>query len=177
MLFNREPKYYARTIEGVWYEVTEYDELNDVLSESETIFGMHPIYDALTWIELLQFASTIVGIAFGTTLIGGMLSAGINIIASVHVVALATDYTTVKNELSGYVSDTITGNLIEEHFKDTLIDWASDYISLYDSLQDLADAMTLDLSYSKKVVNYCACDTGYNVLFEMKNGTTYRLHG
>ena len=176
LLFNREPKYYARTIEGVWYEVTEYDELNDVLSESETIFGMHPIYDALTWIELLQFASTIVGIAFGTTLIGGMLSAGINIIASVHVVALATDYTTVKNELSGYVSDTITGNLIEEHFKDTLIDWASDYVSLYDSLQDLADAMTLDLSYSKKVINYCACDTGYNVLFEMKNGTTYRLH-
>lgn len=176
LLFNREPKYFARTIDGVWYEVTEYEEINDVLSESETIFGMHPIYDARTWIELLQFASTIIGIAFGTTFIGGMLSAGINIIATVHVVALATDFNTVKNELSGYVSDTVTGDLIEEHFKDTIIDWASDYVSLYDSLQDLSDAMTLDLSYSKAVINYCACDTGYNVLFEMKNGTTYRLH-
>ena len=65
---------------------------------------------------------------------------------------------------------------IEKHFKDTLIDWANDYVSLYDSLQDLSDEMTLDLSYSKAVINYCACDTGYDVLFEMKNGTTYRLH-
>ena len=176
MLFNREPKYFARTIDGTWYEVDDYEEINDVLSESETIFGMHPIYDARTWIELLQFASTIIGIAFGTTFIGGMLSAGINIITTVHVVALATDFNTVKNELSGYVSGTVTGALIEKHFKDTLIDWASDYVSLYDSLQDLSDAMTLDLSYSKEVINYCACDTGYNVLFEMKNGTTYRLH-
>lgn len=176
LLFNREPKYFARTIEGTWYEVDDYDEINDVLSESETLFGMHPIYDARTWIELLQFASTIIEIAFGTTFIGKMVSTGINIITTVHVVALATDFNTVKNELSGYVSDTVTGNLIEEHFEDTLIGWANDYVSLYDSLQDLSDAMTLDLSYSKEVINYCACDTGYDVLFEMKNGTTYRLH-
>ena len=176
LLFRREPKYFARTLDGVWYEVTEYDEINDVLSESETIFGMHPIYDARTWIELLQFASTIIEIALDTTFIGKMLSAGINIITTVQVVSLATDFNTVKNELSGYVSDTVTGDLIEEHFKDTIIDWASDYVSLYDSLQDLSDAMTLDLSYSKEVINYCACDTGYNVLFEMKNGMTYRLH-
>lgn len=91
-------------------------------------------------------------------------------------IALATDFNTVKNELSGYVSDTVTGQLIEEHFDDTVISWASDYVSLYDSLQDLSEAMTLDLSYSKAVINYCACDTGYNVLFEMKNGMTYRLH-
>ncbi len=176
LLFQREPKYFARTIDGTWYEVDDYEEINDVLSESETIFGMHQIYDARTWIELLQFASTIIGIAFGTTFIGGMLSAGINIIATVHVVALATDFNTVKNELSGYVSGTATGALIEKHFKDTLIHWANNYVSLYDSLQDLSDAMTLDLSYSKEVINYCACDTGYNVLFEMKNGMTYRLH-
>lgn len=176
ILFNREPKYFARTIDGTWHEVDDYEEINDVLSESETIFGMHPIYDARTWIELLQFASTIIEIALDTTFIGKMLSAGINIITTVHVVALATDFNTVKNELSGYVSGTVTGALIEKHFKDTLIDWANDYVSLYDSLQDLSDAMTLDLSYSKEVINYCACDTGYNVLFEMKNGITYRLH-
>ncbi len=176
LLFRRDPKYFARTLEGVWYEVTEYEEINDVLSESETIFGMHPIYDARTWIELLQFASTIIGIAFGTTFIGQMISTGINIITTVHVVALATDFDTVKNELAGYISGTVMGQLIEEHFKDTIIDWANNYVSLYDSLQDLSDAMTLDLSYSKAVINYCACDTGYDVLFEMKNGTTYRLH-
>ena len=176
LLFGRDPKYFARTLEGVWYEVTEYEEINDVLSESETIFGMHPIYDARTWIELLQFASTIIGIAFGTTFIGQMISTGINIITTVHVVALATDFDTVKNELAGYISGTVMGQLIEEHFKDTIIDWANNYVSLYDSLQDLSDAMTLDLSYSKAVINYCACDTGYDVLFEMKNGTTYRLH-
>lgn len=35
LLFNREPKYFARTIDGVWYRVDTYEEINDVLSESE----------------------------------------------------------------------------------------------------------------------------------------------
>ena len=28
---------------------------------------------------------------------------------------------------------------------------------------------------NEEIIDYCACHTGYNVLFEMKNGSTYKL--
>lgn len=66
MLFDREPKYFARTIDGMWYEVNGYEEINDVLSESEIYFGMHPIYDWHTFFEILGVCSSILNLVFMT---------------------------------------------------------------------------------------------------------------
>lgn len=66
MLFDREPKYFARTIDGVWYEVNGYEEINDVLSESEIYFGMHPIYDWHTFFEILGVCSSILNVVTGS---------------------------------------------------------------------------------------------------------------
>ena len=67
------------------------------------------------------------------------------------------------------------GDFIESTINNTLPDWAVNYVSLYESLEDLVEAMTLNFNYNKEIIDYCACQTGYNVLFEMKDGTTYNL--
>ena len=77
----------------------------------------------------------------------------------------------LRNEFADYTP----GDAFEAAIENTLPDWAAAYVSLYESIDDLADAMTLNLNYNKEIIDYCACHTGYNVLFEMKNGSTYKL--
>ena len=176
LLFNREPKYFARTIEGVWYEVDDYEEINDVLSESEAYFGMHPIYDLHTFFEILGVCSSILNIVFSTSLFSSGIMKVVKYIAEVSLIAASGYEAILRNEISQYTVNTGIDHIIENKFEKTVLDWAYKYVSIYEGLQDLIEAMTLDLNYNREIINYCACDTGYNVLFEMKNGTTYRLH-
>ena len=172
MLFNREPKYFARTIDGVWYEVDDYEEINDVLSESEAYFGMHPIYDWHTFFEILGVCSSILNVVFLTNFFTSTVAGVIikRVVTTGLLVASGIE-SVLRNEFANYNS----GDLIEAAIDNTLPDWASAYVSLYESIDDLADAMTLNLNYNKEIIDYCACHTGYNVLFELKNGTVHNL--
>ena len=173
LLFNREPKYFARTIDGTWYEVDDYEEINDVLSESETIFGMHPIYDWHTFFEILGVCSSILNMVFLTnfftstiagTIISKTVKTGLLIVSGMESV--------LRREFGSYVA----GNAFEKAMEKTSLEWALNFVSLYDSLDDLANAMNLDLNFNKQIIDYCACQTGYNVLFELKNGTIHNLN-
>ena len=172
MLFKRDPKYFARTIDGVWYEVTEYDEINDVLSESEAYFGTHPIYDLHTFFELMGVCSSILNIVFMTTFFTSSV-AGIVLkkVVTTGMLVLSGIESILREEYASYD----LGDFIESTINNTLPDWAVNYVSLYESLEDLVEAMTLNFNYNKEIIDYCACQTGYNVLFEMKDGTTYNL--
>lgn len=173
LLFNREPKYFARTIEGVWYEVDDYEEINDVLSESEAYFGMHPIYDLHTFFEILGVCSSILNMVFLTNFFTSTV-AGVIISKTVKTGLLVASgmESILRREFGSYVA----GNIFEKAVEKTSLEWALSFVSLYDSLDDLADAMNLDLNYNKQIIDYCACQTGYNVLFELKNGTVHNLH-
>ncbi len=173
MLFDREPKYFARTIDGVWYEVNSYEEINDVLSESEIYFGMHPIYDWHTFFEILGVCSSILNLVFMTnfftstiagTIISKTIKTGMLIASGMESV--------LRREFRSYVA----GNIFDKAIEKTSLEWAMNIVSLYDSLDDLAEAMNLDLNYNKQIIDYCACQTGYNVLFELKNGTIHNLN-
>ena len=78
----------------------------------------------------------------------------------------------MRRELGSYIA----GNIFEDAAKETWTEWALMLVSFYESIDDFADAMNLNLNYNKDIINYCACQTGYNVLFEFENGTVYNLH-
>ncbi len=61
LLFGRKPRYYKRRADGNFYEVSEVDDINDVLSESEALFGAHPIWDGYTAYALFKFAKAVLG--------------------------------------------------------------------------------------------------------------------
>ncbi len=172
LLFQREPKYFARTLQGTWDEVDDYEEIDDVLSESEVYFGMHQIYDWHTFFEILGVCSSILNIVFATNFFTSVVAGVIvNRIVTTGLLVASGIESVLRNEFANHNS----GDHIATAIDNTLPDWASNYISLYESLDDLADALTLNFNYNKEIIDYCACHTGYNVLFEMKNGTVYNL--
>ncbi|MBQ3258894.1 MAG: Ig-like domain-containing protein [Clostridia bacterium] len=173
ILFNRKPKHFARTIDGVLCEVDDREKSNDVLSESEIFFGMHPIYEWRTFLEILEVCSLILNKVFLTnfftstiaeTVISKIVRAGLLMVSGMGSL--------LRRELGSYVA----GNAFEKAMEKTSLEWALSFVSLYDSLDDLANVMNLDLNYNKQIIDYCACQTGYNVLFELKDGTVHNLY-
>ena len=67
MLFGRQPKHFIRNAAGIWEETTDLRDITKVLSESEFIFGTHPIWDAFSLGELVkcvaQFLETLINLA------------------------------------------------------------------------------------------------------------------
>lgn len=55
------------------------------------------------------------------------------------------------------------------------MNWALDIVSVYTSWIELSEFMNEENNFNKNIISYCACDTNYNVRFEMKNGSIYNL--
>ena len=164
VLFKREPKYFARGLNNEWYETTNKSELHTVLSESETLFGMHPIYDWTTVIELAKLVLNVAGYFLGV----GFASEAIKSIKEVYCVielmfALGED--PAKVELSSMSTDVLISSL-------ELIDlsWISDIYSLSSSLNSLAETIVAKENYSDKFVNYCAENKKYSLGVKKKDG-------
>lgn len=51
-------KYYARDIRGTWYETSDRSNLAKVISESECLFGYHPVYDINTLLSFVRQTDT-----------------------------------------------------------------------------------------------------------------------
>ena len=134
---------------------------------------MHPIYDLHTFFEILGVCSSILNMVFLTNFFTSTV-AGVIISKTVKTGLLVASgmESILRREFGSYVA----GNIFEKAVEKTSLEWALSFVSLYDSLDDLADAMNLDLNYNKQIIDYCACQTGYNVLFELKNGTVHNLH-
>lgn len=127
LLFKREPKYFARTLTGSWYETTDKSNLSAVISESEEIFGMHPIYDALTILALCGFVLEIAGIVFSTSFFTtGAIKTCIGNVCKTCVRVLSVGEAIVKNELISYTSNSI----IESAFEKTDLAWAYKFVSI-----------------------------------------------
>ncbi len=174
LLFNRNPKYFARTLDGSsWYETTDTSNLSAVLSESESIFGMHPIYDELTILNLCGFALDIAGIVFSTSFFAtGTIRTCIGKIGKAAVRVLSVGEALVKNELVAYA----TNSAIESAFNKTKLEWAYNFVSLYDDLNEIADSIVSEPNYCNEILNYCAYDTGYSVYIELRNGTKHKIN-
>lgn len=172
LLFNREPKYFDRTISGNWYKTTDKSNLSSVISESEEIFGMHPIYDELTILNLCGFALDIAGIVFSTSFFAtGTIRACIGKLGKTVVRVLSVGEALVKNELASYTANSI----IESAFEKTKLEWAYNFVSLYDDLNEIADSIVAEPNYCNEILNYCAHDTGYSVYVELRNGTKHKI--
>ena len=173
MLFNREPRYFAKTKGGIWYEVDEYEDINDAVSESEVYFGIRPLYDWYTSLETLGACRLILNKVFSTkfftspfakVIVSKTVKTGLLIASGMESV--------LRKEFGSYVE----GDTFEKAVEKTSLDWVLRLVSLYDSLEDVTDSMNLDSSYNKEIIEHCACHIGYNVFLQLKNGTTYNLN-
>lgn len=170
LLFNREPKYFARELNGEWYEVVSYNEINDVLSESELYFGTHPVYDLTTIVKIVDACFSIADVIFDTDFfeitpideaIKSIVKTGVLIMAGEEIEAALR---------AGFLSF-VDGCTFAQDLEDMNLEKIVGYVGVHNSINALADAFNNDLNYNKQIIHYCACGTGYNVLVEMMDGT------
>lgn len=170
LLFGREPKYFARELNGEWHEVVSYNEINDVLSESELYFGTHPVYDLTTIVKIVDACFSIADVIFDTDFfeitpideaIKSIVKTGVLIIAGEEIEAALR---------AGFLSF-VDGCTFAQDLEDMKLDKIVGYVGAYNSINALANAFNNDLNYNKQIIHYCACGTGYNVLVEMMDGT------
>lgn len=174
ILFNREPKYFTRTSEGEWYETTDKNNPYTVQSESESIFGMSPIWDDFTTYTIIDIAmlavTTAIGGVFNLPKVADFLEAHetFNNIAKVFSFAL--------DVCNSNLLSVIGSNFVDEAFEETSLDWAYKIVSSYSSLTEVVVNLNSCFNYHPQIIDCCANDLYYNVLVELKNGQRYQLN-
>ena len=181
LLFGRCPKYYARDLARVWYVTTDKSELNDVLSESEFLFGHHPIYDLVTGHDILSVIIDIILVAAGW---GGGGSGGVKTaitIAKLYILGCSVAKDVLNADFKSFVSDVASGltnveddGLIPQPidisskygFQNFTLGWAFDLISIANSLQTLANTFKSGPHFYKEFFTYCEEDLNYNIIIQ-----------
>jgi len=174
LLFRREPKYFARTVfSGDWYEVNSYNELDDVLSESETIFGMHMIWDWHTWLEVIEALATIAGIALSAITANPGIAACLAKNKTANNIAKIFAFTanTIGSGFLSATNDIVMDKIIEE----TALSLPLEIISLFDSLNELFSDFDFNDNLYQPIMEYCVTELKYDINFEFESEETCSL--
>lgn len=163
VLFNRKPRYFKRYTPDDWTQVSSVTDRTNVVSEAETLFGMHILYDEFT---LFDIAAAVINIAscifpkFGT----------IVSITKIFFSILIKDEQTVMNEISSLSFGQTTDDLLASH----VINWYN-VLTSYGGIIDLISALNTDFNYYLKPLEYCANNDNYIVYIKFHNGDKYRV--
>ncbi len=167
LLYKRDPKYFGRTYDGRLYETENKENLSAVISESESIFGGHPIYDLWTIVDMARIAIDIIVTVFCNS----HIISHIYDVAKTVVQVLSTSEADVKREFASPSANT----LVAIAFENTNIDWAYKLVSLYDSVDEIAANILARPNYHRQILDYCAYDTNFDVYVKLRNGDRYKV--
>ena len=172
LLFKREPKYFARALDGTWYE-TEGDYGNrSIVSESESYFGMHQVYDWTTLLEMLGFGVDILCLALGTPIFKA--TTAVNCVQRIFT-ALSVALSAGESFLKGELIDFAAGSIVEKAFDGTNLAWAHTAVSFYTDLQEIVDGIVAEPNYNVEILKYCVNKTNYDVRIVLENGEVHKV--
>ncbi len=177
VLFGREPKYYYRDMYGtIWYETDVNRNSDQIISESEAYFGMHP---GNTYLRAL-----ISGIDF-TRAIAELLLQGKNIQTTVLEKAIDIvgftlkfsllyfegEHVVLAEEIISELEDMVEGGLLHVVELDNVFK----VLSAFTSFIELIEALTDKPKYYLATMDYCITKTDYDISLEIASGETYKL--
>ena len=177
LLFRRDPKYFARTFDGVWNETTDKSNLSAVQSESETIFGMHIIWDAHTVLEVIEAAATMVSIALtiigANTVVNTLLGGVIKSEKTKNIIAKIFSFTanTIGSGFLSATSDALSEGIIEN----TALSLPLEIISMFSSLQEVCSDFDFNNNYYQPIMEYCVTELNYDINLEFESGENCSL--
>ena len=174
LLFKREPKYFARDYKGEWYETQDLSDLGEVLSESESLFGMHQVWDDYTTAQLIKVAAGILHIVITVTCNAPKVVAYLEYHKTVDTIVKILSFT-VNTVSNGFIS-AVADEFIEEAFEKTSLSWAYNIVSVYSSLNDIVQRLDFDQTYYRQIFDHCINDICYEIYMELKSGQTYTLY-
>jgi len=180
-LFNQSPKYFARDNTGEWYDATAKKNqlsISKMLSESELLFGIHPVYDWTFGLQCIDVALKILALpvafcelAYISVPVGyTMFLKYINLSFTLGRSLIEEDYKkyieTMIKELNGMFdgdTDTKSANFS--------MGWAKELFELSDGFEELADILEQKPTFYKEIFEYCATEPNYRICFQYKYGT------
>ncbi len=173
LLFNREPQYFARNSNGEWGLARNGGNLNYVLSESETYFGGHMLWDDYTWQQVID---QIVDIA--------CLAASFipPLVAARGFVRLANSLDAVIKMISFFAQGVTDGfvssgmdEFVADQFEGTELGWAYSFVTGYSGLIDLLNHVKHTPNYYAQIFDYFIDVLNYDVNIEFENGEVCEL--
>lgn len=174
LLFNRNPMYFYRSTDGsTWYPTNDKSDLKTVVSESETLFGMHALHDYYNKHQFREVCVSIINIA----LIAAKFATGV-----IELYA-AEKFINTAMKVFNFVSIAVKGgffassseSFVKNAFADTDLNWALDLVSVYNNLNDVANSWNQRKNYYHQIIDYCADKSNYNINAELKSGKNYYL--
>ena len=176
-LFGRTPKYYARNTDGNWYDATSQKNMlsiHKILSESELLFGTHPIYDYTTVREIF---ATVIQILTLPVSLASLAHVQVPIAYKTFLKCMNLKFSiwqaNVENDFKKYVEAirTATESVSETKSADYDLDWAKQLFKLSDNFGALAEALADKPSFYREIFDLCANNEDYRIVFEYNNGT------
>ncbi len=180
-LFNKAPRYYARTTAGEWYDATVEKEqlsIHVIMSESELIFGTHPIYDFTTGMQiftvLLQLLSLPVAFAKLASIPAPVAYQAFlkytNLSFTLTKAFINEDYKIYIDKLVDDAKGNVVNNTVSKS-ADFNLNWAKELFKLSDSFEELEMLIADKPSFYREVFSYCSNEPNFRLFFEYNNGT------
>lgn len=173
LLFKREPSYFKRNYDGAWVKTNEEFDYETMLSESECLFGFHPIYDEVILARLIEFAVDIAVIILDKFGIDHRVNILADVVKSFFLLRL-----TGNLEVEDLVIDVATGEADEKKlfkFEETPINILNNWITVYQNLESLAESIVVKNDFSNDALQYYVNEGNYDIHLKLHNGTICKV--
>lgn len=180
MLFDREPYYYQRESDSQWVITSYRGDLTEVLSESEFLFGTHPIYDHVTARAFLNLVIDLISAVTPALSKIKYVGKAIECFETYLSLSRSVSNAVLAEDFNGFVTEIVNGVVEEDWLNDTIVvagknfkaanytlGWASTMLSLSSSFEALANTFNDGPHFYKEVFTQCADDTSYDVYMRM----------
>ena len=197
LLFNKEPGYYIRNdITSAWDKVREEDITSmspqEYLSESELLFGRHPVYDTTTALAFVNVILVIVESIFKLPNLSKLenIKKGIELVHKAYNMSVTVCKAIFEEKLAECVAkladDYANGKVIKWLDLDETFDcvtqplsWVTACYKIGNALGDLAETFASSPIYLKPLLDYSVTNPDYSICIQFVNddstSVTYRL--
>ena len=165
LLYQRQPKYFFRDIDGTWYSISKSNvegSLSSYMSESELIFGTHPVYDIST---LYVFVDLIVN-TISNLVFSGVVD---------DIIDTIEDISKLYNLISSVGEYKLKNATPSSEIDGTDLSWIGSVIDIYTTLNNLAENLSSTPNCYLEIFDYCINDTNYDVYIKAANGELIQL--
>ena len=175
LIYGRPPRYFTRDSNGNWHGTDDKSNLYAVISESESLFGGHPLFDLKTKAEVEKLIIDKITARIFRVSISSVLeiAEGVINIAKVALKVLSTEEEQkVLAEFMEYAVESALWAALD------LIDifWAGNMIKLLRDLGGILTAMAENIpDFNHDMLKFCAYKSKYLIYFETENLQRYKV--
>lgn len=144
-----------------------------VLSESESIFGMHQLWDQLTRSQMIQAAWEMAVVIVNVVYMAPNLKNFLTKFKINENVLKAVLYA-LNPKLINIISAS-TDEAIELLFKNTELNWLFKMVSAYNDLVEIFSDFDFDQSFYPQFFDCCIEDLDYSIYMELRSGERHEL--